>query len=136
LWSGFPTLPVALSAAPGSRRTIGRNIAPQLARQGMHIVVHGKHNRVAGQSATTKTLTAAHELKHPLRDGTTHVCCTGTYECRGRQDAGSGLFEPLDFMYRMYGMPRAQGCAGAATYRMYGMPRAQGCAGAATCRKH
>jgi len=24
-------------------------------------------------------------------------------------------------MYRMYGMPRAQGCAGAAMYRMYGL---------------
>jgi len=34
------------------------------------------------------------ELKTPYSDGTTHV-----------------LFEPLDFMYRMYGMPRAQGCA-------------------------
>ena len=31
------------------------------------------------------------ELKIPWRNGTTHV-----------------LFEPLDFMYRMYGMPRAQ----------------------------
>ncbi len=38
-----------------------------------------------------------YELKTPYSDGTTHV-----------------LFEPLDFMYRMYGMPRAQGCAGAA----------------------
>ena len=35
-----------------------------------------------------------YELKTPWRNGTTHV-----------------LFEPLDFMYRMYGMPRAQGCA-------------------------
>ncbi len=35
-----------------------------------------------------------YELKTPYSDGTTHV-----------------LFEPLDFMYRMYGMPRAQGCA-------------------------
>ena len=32
-----------------------------------------------------------YELKTPYRNGTTHV-----------------LFEPLDFMYRMYGMPRAQ----------------------------
>ena len=31
------------------------------------------------------------QLKTPYRDGTTHV-----------------LFEPLDFMYRMYGMTRAQ----------------------------
>ena len=28
------------------------------------------------------------------------------------------IFEPLDFMYRMYGMPRAQGCAGAAIARL------------------
>ncbi len=35
-----------------------------------------------------------YELKTPYNDGTTHV-----------------IFEPLDFMYRMYGMPRAQGCA-------------------------
>ena len=40
-------------------------------------------------------------LKTPYRDGTTHV-----------------IFEPLDFMYRMYGMPRAQGCAGAAIARL------------------
>jgi Putative transposase len=46
-----------------------------------------------------------YELKTPWRNGTTHV-----------------KFEPSDFMYRMYGMPRAQGCAGAAMYRMYGMP--------------
>lgn len=26
-----------------------------------------------------------YELKHPFRDGTTHVCCTRIYECRGRQ---------------------------------------------------
>ena len=32
-----------------------------------------------------------YELKTPYRNGTTHV-----------------IFEPLDFMYRMYGMPRAQ----------------------------
>jgi hypothetical protein len=32
-----------------------------------------------------------YELKTPYRDGTTHI-----------------IFEPLDFMYRMYGMPRAQ----------------------------
>ena len=35
-----------------------------------------------------------YELKTPYSDGTTHI-----------------RFEPLDFMYRMYGMPRAQGCA-------------------------
>jgi len=42
-----------------------------------------------------------YELKTPYNDGTTHV-----------------LFEPLDFMYRMYGMPRAQGCAGAAIAKL------------------
>jgi hypothetical protein len=42
-----------------------------------------------------------YELKHAFRDGTTHVCCTGMYECRGRRDAGSGLFEPLDFIARL-----------------------------------
>jgi Putative transposase len=42
-----------------------------------------------------------HELKTPWRNGTTHV-----------------IFEALDFMYRMYGMPRAQGCAGAAIARL------------------
>ena len=41
-------------------------------------------------------------------------------------------------MFRMNGMPRAQGCAGAASVVlvqclwMNGMPRAQGCAGAAS----
>jgi predicted RNase H-like HicB family nuclease len=35
-----------------------------------------------------------YRYKQPFRDGSTHV-----------------LLEPLDFMYRMYGMPRAQGCA-------------------------
>ena len=42
-----------------------------------------------------------YKLKTPYNDGTTHV-----------------IFEPLDFMYRMYGMPRAQGCAGAATAKL------------------
>ena len=42
-----------------------------------------------------------YQLKTPYRDGTTHV-----------------IFEPLDFMYRMYGMPRAQGCAGAVIARL------------------
>ena len=35
-----------------------------------------------------------YELKTPYNDGTTQV-----------------IFEPLDFMYRMYGMPWVQGCA-------------------------
>jgi len=42
----------------------------------------------------TRNGAVRYELKIPYSDGTTHV-----------------LFEPLDFMYRMYGMPRAQGCA-------------------------
>jgi hypothetical protein len=42
-----------------------------------------------------------YQLKTPYRDGTTHV-----------------IFEPLDSMYRKYGMPRAQGCAGAAIARL------------------
>ena len=42
-----------------------------------------------------------YELKTPWRNGTTHV-----------------IFEPLDFMYRMYGMPWAQGCAGTAISRL------------------
>ena len=42
-----------------------------------------------------------YELKTPYRDGTTHV-----------------IFEPLDIMYRMYGMPRAYGCVGAAIARL------------------
>ena len=42
----------------------------------------------------TRNGAVRYELKTPYSDGTTHV-----------------LFEPLDFMYRMYGMPRAQGCA-------------------------
>ncbi|MEX0964708.1 MAG: transposase, partial [Pseudohongiellaceae bacterium] len=51
------------------------------------------------------SLTAAgkvrYELKTPFRNGTTHV-----------------IFEPMDFMYRKYGMPRAHGCAGAAIARL------------------
>jgi len=35
-----------------------------------------------------------YRYRHPFRDGSTHV-----------------VFEPLDFMFRMNGMPRAQGCA-------------------------
>ena len=42
-----------------------------------------------------------YRYKRPFRDGSTHV-----------------ILEPLDFMYRMYGMPRAQGCAGAAMSRL------------------
>jgi hypothetical protein len=42
-----------------------------------------------------------YELKTPWRNGTTHV-----------------IFEPLDIMYRMYGMPWAQGCAGTAISRL------------------
>ena len=49
----------------------------------------------------TPTGKVRYELKTPFRNGTTHV-----------------IFEPLDFMYRMYGMPRAQGCAGAAMARL------------------
>ncbi len=44
--------------------------------------------------ALTRNGQVRYELKTPYNDGTTHV-----------------IFEPLDFMYRMYGMPRAQGCA-------------------------
>jgi hypothetical protein len=42
-----------------------------------------------------------YELKTPWRNGTTHV-----------------IFEPLDIIYRMYGMPWAQGCAGTAISRL------------------
>ena len=42
-----------------------------------------------------------YQYKQPLRDGSTHV-----------------VLEPLDFMFRMNGMPRAQGCAGAAIARL------------------
>ena len=42
-----------------------------------------------------------YRYKQPFRDGSTHV-----------------VLEPLDFMYRMYGMPWAQGCAGAAIARL------------------
>ncbi len=35
-----------------------------------------------------------YRYKRPFRDGSTHV-----------------ILEPLDFMFRMNGMPRAQGCA-------------------------
>ena len=86
-------------------------------------------------------------FKHPFRDGTTHVCCTWMYECRGRQagivpdnplhshhpwrsDAGSGLFEPLDFIARLAALvprPRAH------LVRYHGLfaPIAHGSAGAA-----
>ena len=49
----------------------------------------------------TSTGKIRYELKTPYRNGTTHV-----------------IFEPIDFMYRRYGMPRAQGCAGAAIARL------------------
>jgi hypothetical protein len=62
---------------------------------------------IARPAVSTKRLSLTcngqvrYELKTPWRNGTTHV-----------------IFEPLDFMYRMYGMPRAQGCAGAAIARL------------------
>ena len=43
----------------------------------------------------TRNGQVCYELKTPWSNGTTHV-----------------IFEPLDFMSRMDGMPRAQGCAG------------------------
>ena len=55
---------------------------------------------IARPAVSTKRLSLTrhgkvrYELKTPYNDGTTHV-----------------IFEPLDFMYRMFGMPRAQGCA-------------------------
>jgi hypothetical protein len=58
-------------------------------------------------AVSTKRLSLTHngrvryELKSPWRNGTTHV-----------------IFEPLDIMYRMYGMPWAQGCAGTAISRL------------------
>ena len=51
--------------------------------------------------ALTRDGRVRYALKTPYRDGTTHI-----------------IFEPLDFMYRMYGMPWAQGCAGAAMARL------------------
>jgi hypothetical protein len=54
-----------------------------------------------------------YQLTTPYRDGTTHV-----------------IFEPLDFMYRMYGMPRAQGCAGVAMARLAARPRVTNSPGA------
>jgi len=39
-------------------------------------------------------------------------------------------------MFRMYGIPWAQGCAGAVMFRMYGIPWAQGCAGAVMFRMY
>ena len=49
----------------------------------------------------TRNGAVRYELKTPYSDGTTHV-----------------LFEPLDFMYRMYGMPRVHGCTGAAIAKL------------------
>jgi hypothetical protein len=55
---------------------------------------------IARPAVSTKRLSLTrngqvrYELKTPWRNGTTHV-----------------IFEPLDFMSRMDGMPRAQGCA-------------------------
>jgi ribosomal protein S27E len=51
--------------------------------------------------ALTRDGRVRYELKTAYRGGTTHV-----------------IFEPLDFMYRMYGMPRAQRCAGAAMAKL------------------
>jgi len=51
--------------------------------------------------ALTRDGRVRYALKTPYQDGTTHV-----------------IFEPLDIMYRMYGMPQAQGCAGAAIARL------------------
>ena len=53
------------------------------------------------QLSLTKDGNVRNQLKKPYRDGATHV-----------------IFEPLDFMYRMYGMPQAQGCAGAVIARL------------------
>ena len=62
---------------------------------------------IARPAVSTKRLSLTrnghvrYELKTPYAHGTPHV-----------------LFEPRDFMYRMYGMPWAQGCAGTAISRL------------------
>jgi len=60
----------------------------------------------ANRMSLTRNGEVRYELKTPWRNGTTHI-----------------IFEPLDFMHRMYGMPRAQGCAGAANGRARGQCR-------------
>jgi hypothetical protein len=60
----------------------------------------------------TKAITIA-QLKTPYRESLPHE----RSECFGHGTTHV-IFEPLDFMYRMYGMPRAQGCAGAAIARL------------------
>jgi hypothetical protein len=57
----------------------------------------------AGIGALTlaTSVAAATVAKRPFRDGPTHV-----------------VLEPLDFVFRMNGMPRAQGCARAAMARL------------------
>jgi hypothetical protein len=79
-------------------------------RSGSHLVHAGvaarAHERtklerlcryIARPAVSTKRLSMTrngqvrYELKTPYRNGTTHI-----------------IFEPLDFMYRTYGMPRAQ----------------------------
>ncbi len=52
-----------------------------------------------------------YELKTPYSDGTTHVAVPAHPCAHGISASMHVIFEPLDFMYRMYGMPRAQGCA-------------------------
>ena len=53
--------------------------------------VKGITNAVYPKGIKVQAYAGTVELKIPYRNGTTHV-----------------IFEPLDFMYRMYGMPRAQ----------------------------
>ena len=49
-----------------------------------------------------------YELKTPWRNGTTHVAAPAHPCARGISASMHVIFEPLDFMYRTYGMPRAQ----------------------------
>ena len=49
-----------------------------------------------------------YELKTPWRNGTTHVAAPAHPCARGISASMHVIFEPLDFMYRMYGMSRAQ----------------------------
>ena len=68
---------------------------------------HAQHQERVPWGIATKRLSVddrdrvLYRYKHPFRDGSTHV-----------------VLEPLDFMFRMNGMPRAQGCAGAVIARL------------------
>lgn len=75
-----------------------------------------------------------HALNGPFREATTGFGCTGMYECREWQDAGSGLFEPLGFLGS--GWPLWCSARQATLSAITGSSRRTAATAASSCRHH